>query len=328
MRQTHKNVEVIVVDDGSEDNTLEVAKSYAEKDSRLRVFHKENGGVSSARNMGIREAHGEYITFLDSDDWFEDSAVEVLLDIQLKYLDRLIAGEIYNVHISGNGDQKFFKRVLRSKVPSSDILIQDIEESVYTFFSLVLANNHSKIFRRDIICKYNPKFKEGTHYGEDRLFLFSYLQKTCGTVFISKPVVCVFERKDSAIRKAYDERKIFKDGNFIDYAQDMIDIAETPELKNVFKVHHTLQIMSELSMAVRTKVSGKKFKLLQKIVKKYQHNFFVSKHVTFMRKLDFLCGAYLPVPLARFTMLAMRYVNDTIKAFKNSNKKEEILPYW
>ena len=58
MRQTHENVEVIVVDDGSKDNTLEVAESYAERDSRVRVFHKENGGVSSARNLGIRKAHG------------------------------------------------------------------------------------------------------------------------------------------------------------------------------------------------------------------------------------------------------------------------------
>ncbi|MBR0249711.1 MAG: glycosyltransferase family 2 protein, partial [Synergistaceae bacterium] len=53
LRQTHNNVEVIVVNDGSKDNTLEVAKSYEERDSRVRVYHKENGGVSSARNMGI-----------------------------------------------------------------------------------------------------------------------------------------------------------------------------------------------------------------------------------------------------------------------------------
>ena len=90
MRQTHENVEVIVVDDGSKDNTLEVAESYAERDSRVRVFHKENGVVSSARNLGIRKAHGEYMIFLDSDDYLEPNACEVIWKESLTHESEII----------------------------------------------------------------------------------------------------------------------------------------------------------------------------------------------------------------------------------------------
>ena len=97
MRQTYMNIEIIIIDDGSTDNTLEVAKSYEAKDERIKVFHQGNAGVSAAKNYGIREAKGEYIIFLDSDDWFEDNAVEVLLDYSNKYPDHLILGNCSSV---------------------------------------------------------------------------------------------------------------------------------------------------------------------------------------------------------------------------------------
>ena len=76
LSQTYHNTEIILVDDGSADNSLSICKEYAQKDSRIRVFSKENGGVSSARNMGMDEATGCYLMFLDSDDWLENDTIE------------------------------------------------------------------------------------------------------------------------------------------------------------------------------------------------------------------------------------------------------------
>lgn len=73
INQTYKNIEVILVDDGSPDNCPHICDSYFEKDKRIRVIHKSNGGLSDARNVGIEESTGEYIMFLDSDDYWEDS---------------------------------------------------------------------------------------------------------------------------------------------------------------------------------------------------------------------------------------------------------------
>ena len=77
--QTHHNLEVLLVDDGSPDRCPEICDVYAAKDSRVKVIHKKNGGLSSARNAGLKEATGDYIGFVDSDDWIAEDMYEKLL---------------------------------------------------------------------------------------------------------------------------------------------------------------------------------------------------------------------------------------------------------
>lgn len=79
INQTYKNLEILLVDDGSTDSSGSICDKYAEADSRIRVIHKKNGGSSSARNVGIREATGDYIGFLDADDWADETMYETLL---------------------------------------------------------------------------------------------------------------------------------------------------------------------------------------------------------------------------------------------------------
>ena len=78
--QTYKNLELIVVDDGSRDRTGEILDDYVKKDPRMKVVHKKNGGLASARNAGLTIAKGEYIVFVDSDDWIELNMLEELLE--------------------------------------------------------------------------------------------------------------------------------------------------------------------------------------------------------------------------------------------------------
>lgn len=79
INQTYKNIEIILVDDGSEDGSGKICDKYAKKDKRIKVIHKENGGVSSARNTGIREAGSNYIVFVDSDDYVDENYIDLLL---------------------------------------------------------------------------------------------------------------------------------------------------------------------------------------------------------------------------------------------------------
>lgn len=83
--QTWRNLEILLVDDGSTDNTGALCDALGERDSRIRVFHKENGGSSSARNLGIREAKGEWLGFVDSDDWIDADMYERLLETALAF---------------------------------------------------------------------------------------------------------------------------------------------------------------------------------------------------------------------------------------------------
>lgn len=85
MIQTYHNLEIILVDDGSPDQCGDICEDFAKKDSRIKVYHKTNGGLSDARNYGVEQSHGSYITFIDADDYIASDYVEYLFDLLMKY---------------------------------------------------------------------------------------------------------------------------------------------------------------------------------------------------------------------------------------------------
>ena len=95
--QSYGNLEIILVNDGSQDASGRICDEYAAKDRRIRVIHKENGGLSSARNAGIDAASGDYVTFVDSDDWIEPQTYAWMLDAMVRYEVRLVCAGRYNV---------------------------------------------------------------------------------------------------------------------------------------------------------------------------------------------------------------------------------------
>ena len=95
INQSYKNLEIILVDDGSPDKCGEICDKYAEKDSRVKVIHKENGGLSDARNAGIDIAKGDYLLFVDSDDWITSNICEVLIKNANDNLSDIIACNQY-----------------------------------------------------------------------------------------------------------------------------------------------------------------------------------------------------------------------------------------
>lgn len=95
--QTYENLEVLLVDDGAKDSSGAICDAFAAKDSRVKVIHKVNGGLSSARNAGLEAAAGEYIAFVDSDDWIEPDAYAHLMDVMEKFDVRLVCGGRYDV---------------------------------------------------------------------------------------------------------------------------------------------------------------------------------------------------------------------------------------
>lgn len=106
VNQTYRNLEIILVDDGSPDRCPEICESWAEKDSRIKVIHKENGGLSAARNCGIECCHGDYIGFVDSDDWIEPDMYEKLYNTIVKYNVPLAMGGRFDIYENCLTDKK------------------------------------------------------------------------------------------------------------------------------------------------------------------------------------------------------------------------------
>lgn len=108
INQTYKNIEVILVDDGSPDNCPEICDEYAKRDKRIKVIHKVNEGVSSARNIGLKSASGDYILFIDSDDWLEADAVKECISYAERYKD---IGCVMFTYVKEYGENKYEKHI-------------------------------------------------------------------------------------------------------------------------------------------------------------------------------------------------------------------------
>lgn len=163
--QTYNNLEIILVDDGSPDNCPSICDSWARKDKRVKVFHKKNGGLSSARNYGLNNATGDLVCFVDSDDFLSLDAIEQMYQNIYSNSDiGIVSGMIYRYE---NGNQNAFKQnwiLTEPRVVASDELAKRIvDESVsYTVWN--------KLYRKDIL--ENIRFKEGRN-NEDTLFMYS-----------------------------------------------------------------------------------------------------------------------------------------------------------
>lgn len=171
LKQSFTDFELLLVDDGSTDGSGAVCDAYAEKDDRIRVFHKENGGVSSARNRGIDEACGEFLTFVDSDDLISETCLEHLMS---KNSDLVVTGL---KHIK-DGCVNF-------KVPKQAKYISMMEMPMLwntPEMNYLYCYPVAKRFRKDVVDGENIRFDENLFYQEDLCFVLSYMLNVDGFV--------------------------------------------------------------------------------------------------------------------------------------------------
>lgn len=164
LAQTLTDFELILVNDGSTDKSRDICDKYAQTDRRVKVIHKQNGGVSSARNEGIEKADGKYVTFIDSDDC-------ILPD----YLQQLLSLES-DLSICGNISMSDMKELSR-KIPEEEFFCdRDTIDYANLYAQNLMYMPWGKMFRRDIIMKQNLRFFSNISIGEDSMFVADYLK--------------------------------------------------------------------------------------------------------------------------------------------------------
>lgn len=189
--QLFTNWELILVDDGSNDKSGDICDEYAAKDQRIKVFHKKNGGVSSARNIGLEHAKGEWIVFVDADDFVKESYLAHLLEHSQKHVDLVISyAEIH----SGNKIQKeSYPSKLVDKTNFESMFI-DNDMNWHT-------SPWSKLYKRCIVEEHHLRFCEGMHIGEDAVFLYSYMLYS-NRIYISNDTdYCYFAYNEGSLTK-------------------------------------------------------------------------------------------------------------------------------
>ena len=198
LSQSFTDFELLLVDDGSTDGSGKICDAYAEKDSRIRVFHKENGGVSSARNLGLDEAKGDWVYFVDSDDELLPGGLATLGRSIQKDVDLIIGGyEQYDSHgvKVPSTIQTEFPLIRWSQQKTLLALFQG--HSMYYFY---LGYMWLFLFQNKIIQDNHLRFDTSILIKEDTLFVTKYLCRAMGaTIFNTTPVYKYKMREDSAM---------------------------------------------------------------------------------------------------------------------------------
>ena len=231
MKQTLEDIEIILVDDGSPDKCPVICDEYGQKDNRIKVIHKTNGGLSDARNAGVRAASGEYLLFVDSDDWIEANTCEILLDAVRKdnaefvitayYIEtangtsiKHIFNENKIVFTAENIKEKLFKRILG--LTKEELRHPEQIDS--------LSSVCSKLYKRAIIIDKEIAFIDRKQVFSEAIdFNFRYTHEVHSAVYLDIPLYHYLRTNTTSGTTAYrkDFFNLWK--NWIEYAAKFID---------------------------------------------------------------------------------------------------------
>lgn len=197
INQTYKNIEIILVDDGSTDDSSNICDKYLKKDKRIKVIHKSNGGLSSARNIGIVNSNGEYITFIDSDDYVEKEYVEVLYKNIIKYSSDISIGSHKVIYESG-------KIIYKSNnLEYSCTPKETLKNMLYD--NGIDVSAWAKLYKRELFK--SIRYPEGRLF-EDAATTYKLIDKSKKISVNLKPIYNYTIRKDSITGESFTLKKL------------------------------------------------------------------------------------------------------------------------
>lgn len=192
--QTYTKFELILVDDGSPDRCGKMCDAYKEKDTRIRVIHKENGGLSDARNAGMKIARGEYFTFVDSDDFVSDDYLAVLMQAAQKYDADIVQGDFTEVREElGTGSNQKLEVFAKEDALTSFLKMQRVK-----------VNAWAKLYKRK--CFYNIEYPKG-RINEDNLTTYKNIWQAKKIVCVPKWIYYYRVNLSSIMRSAFSPKR-------------------------------------------------------------------------------------------------------------------------
>ena len=298
INQTYKNLEIILINDGSTDKSGEFCKKYKDIDNRINVIHKINEGVSVARNTGINVAKGKYITFIDSDDWIETDYIESALKYLMEYKPDILINN-YLRDIGGIFNLTNITPVVFNKHQALFEMIR----GKYFNWSPVAA------FYSSTICKTN-KFAANIHYGEDLLFKYNFIKNSKNILYVPLSKYYYVNRDDSACN-SYDNDKKMDDL----YVMEYIMKRERNEIGNILLENEYLPRLINRTKILKFCDDKRYIELKFILNKKIKHMLFLnlfSTKVSIKNKIKmFIC------------LMPKEIVSLFIKINTLINKKEE-----
>lgn len=263
--QDMQEMECLLISDGAPDKEESICREYCAKDSRFRFIHKEHAGVSAARNLGIKEAQGEYVTFVDSDDWIERNTCSSYFKIaQEKNTDILVTSFFIESH--EHEERCYFLYKHSGNIPKEKSLSASIHptKASHSCFTAVYA----KLYKRNLLTNIN--FDESLSIGEDRFFAFCCYQKAKNIFFL----------KEAFYHYRYNEKSAFRSFRS-DFINDFFLYIEK------FQTYNNNAFKKEISKEAYVALYYCWNQLSNYSLPHNQKNLFVKKIVLFMKSKRF-----------------------------------------
>ncbi len=261
LSQSFKDFELILIDDGSKDSSLEICKAYEQKDSRVKVIHQENGGPGKARNNGLENAKGEWIGFVDSDDWIEKETYETALNIAKEKNADLVQWELV---------MEYPDNSVPNKCKAEGFFTA--EQSGKYYRSVVYAS----IFKRTIIEENKIRFPTDSSLSEDALFNYQYYLKAKNCYYIEK---CFyhFRQNESSITHNVTKEMILGKKKVLD------EISELAKQNGGFGYVKNIKRNAKLQALTWTKVPD--YKLFRKLYPEIKYKDLITNEMSFKTKI-------------------------------------------
>ncbi len=289
LAQSHRAIELILVDDGSSDGTWDVICRYAETDRRIKAVRQENGGVSRARNTALDAMEADCFLFLDSDDWLEEDAVAYLLSLRAQHPEALVSASFHDVRQTRDGG---FER--RRADPPREPEVLDAREAL-RFVGSRRGHLRSACYKLyDARLHGGLRFREDLHHGEDGLFVYEALLRCPAVVFSTEPKVDILERPGSASRSPYSPKWL----TAIDAAEEMLALAPDEEVADALMLNVINRAKLVEKQALLSGGSREDVRALRAVLQKYRGAFEKRKRPAWQR-MGYLLYRDLPSPLLR-----------------------------
>lgn len=195
--QTYKNIEIILIDDGSQDGSKNICDEYSKKYENIEVIHKENGGLSDARNVGIEEAAGKYLFFLDADDYIDKDTIFIMYSRLVDSSADLAICNFYWIGENGEGLNK--EAVLQDELLKKTDLFDKILQPMNTNY--IIACN--KLYKKELFN--NLRFRIGKYHEDE--FLIHYLFALCSLAVCIKTPLYYYMQRENSITTEFSESK-------------------------------------------------------------------------------------------------------------------------
>lgn len=266
-----------MIDDGSKDSTWNIMQSYALKDSRIEIYHQENQGVATTRNNLLDKMKGDFVLFVDSDDWIEPDMVEFLLKKSLE-----TNADVATCSHTPNND--IIKKHYTEKDYDKESIIKE-----FLFHKEIRGSLWNKLIKANILK--SIFFKKEISFGEDALFCWNFLQRANKIIYTSKELYHYRANENSLSHSKFSKKKL--SGHFV-WEQICNDVANWwPQYQQIAEARYCIEDVLLLRDAAHSRYKNMDdVRILQKNIKVLRHNLYKVNITTLKMKLYSLLSSH------------------------------------